>query len=644
MFDISKKIIPLYYSMQIVKNMLSINFHSINGDCAEAHAAETMVEVIKNTIPSTTTGTIDIISSVNVPFGEVADIDILVVAELENCNVEIDGEQVDVKRFCTVIELKEQSVDDVFATVTDIYVNYPSTKQMKNASEQNRKQKYSILKYCKQNNYPIFITNILWLKSVSTETWEAKQWNSMSPVLLSSFSFDDIVSQIIKSGQRIYNGTLNAITMNPNLDESNDYLSKLVSDLTQARPVAPMVLRNKIEKLVSGALKNEVDVILKSADFNCIDGKAGTGKTFLLLQTALKRADEGYSCALLTYNNALTMDLQRLISFIPSSPDARNNLTICTLHSYLKSLGCFLGWSHIGESEKKRDYVRNLWRQNGNKPLKMRYENDIDDFIFLDEAQDCTPIEKEILEYVFGAERIVVAKSALQKIRRLTAAKWGQPNIRLKKGLRQKSNIVSFLKTLTAEMKIADTCAGLDPIQGLEGGKVIIDSKYTTDLHTELELRCRNSECSNYDIFILVSPEQVEDNHFIPAERWRNVGKINLIDGTNTKALASCKPNELIDSCRIFQYESCRGLEGWCTVCYNIDEIVRIKFHDMPVESGIINNPDKQKWEQVFQWIMMPLTRAIDTLVITVADVNSEIASMLRKAAAKHTDFVKCKI
>lgn len=41
---------------------------------------------------------------------------------------------------------------------------------------------------------------------------------------------------------------------------------------------------------------------------------------------------------------------------------------------------------------------------------------------------------------------------------------------------------------------------------------------------------------------------------------------------------------------------------------------------------------------------MMPLTRAIDTLVITLADTSSDIASMIRRAALKHQDFTDCKI
>lgn len=624
-------------------NQLQINLYPLSGKCSEADAAKLLSEMISKTIPSAAKGTIDILSGVNIPFGRVSDIDILLVADLHDCHLIIDDNEIDVRSFCTAIELKEQTVDDVYATSTNIYVNYPSTNERKNASEQNRNQKYTILNYCKHRDYSIFISNILWLKSVSLDIWESKGWNTTSPVLLSSFCFGDIIKQIIKSGQSLFHGKLDAL-MKRKEEEHKEDLSLLVNDFIQERPVAPATLRVKTEHLVSGLLENDAKAIINNNDFNCIDGKAGTGKTFLLLQTALKRAADGYSCALLTYNNALTMDLQRLVSFIPSSPDARSNLTISTLHSYLYSLASYLGWKKSNQSNKIIEYIHCLYEQNNKKPLRTKYADDIDDFIFLDEAQDCTPDEKDFLECVYGKERIIVAKSALQKIRRNTAARWGVPNIKLKQGLRQKANIVSFLKSLTEEMGISDTCAGFEPAQGLEGGKVIIAPHYTTDLHTMLEQTCKDAKCSNYDILVLVSPAQVKDNHFIKADLWKNTGKINFIDGTNTKALASCSPKELIDSCRIFQYESCRGLEGWVTVCYNIDEIMELKYNEVSVEEDVIGDVCRLKWEQVFQWIMMPLTRAIDTLVITLADTSSDIASMLRRAALKHQDFTDCKI
>lgn len=603
---------------------------------SESRAAEFLKACIEKSIPAEAIGEIHIITGVNIPFGKVSDIDILLVVNIANCTITIDGTDVDVESFCTTIELKEQTVDNVFATTTDVYVNYPSTNIRKNASEQNRNQKYTLLKYCQQFNHPnLFISNILWLKSVSVEEWNGKGWYMNTPVLLSLFEFNDIVKQVIKSGHKIYNG---AIAVRNN---DTDSLNRLIKDLTVARPVPPRQLRDKIELLVANQLEDNVNTIIDQNSFCCIDGKAGTGKTFLLLRTALSQAAEGYSCALLTYNKALCLDLQRLVSFIRATSDARGNLEICTLHSFISSLAKKIGWQRDHNTEECLEYARMLRRSLNDKTLYETNLYDLVDFVFIDEAQDCTPYEKEILEIVFGEDRIVVAKSALQKIRRVNAAHWGIPTIKLMQGLRQKSNIVNFLKILTSKMGIGETCAGPNSI--INGGKVIITPSYTTDIHTDLEKNCLSAGCSNYDILILIPPTMVKDQQFVNAKLWRDVGKINLIDGCNTSALETCTQTELINSCRVYQYESCRGLEGWATVCYNLDEIIKYKYNDAKIEN-IIGDPEKLKMQEAYQWIMMPLTRAIDTLVITVNDTNSSIANILREAAAQCADFVDCRI
>lgn len=178
-------------------NQLQINLYPLSGKCSEADAAKLLGDIISKTIPSAAKGTIDILSGVNIPFGRVSDIDILLVANLHDCHLIIDDNEIDVRSFCTTIELKEQTVDDVYATATNIYVNYPSTNERKNASEQNRNQKYTVLNYCNHHDYSIFISNILWLKSVPLDIWKSKDWYTTSPVLLSSFCFGDIIKQII---------------------------------------------------------------------------------------------------------------------------------------------------------------------------------------------------------------------------------------------------------------------------------------------------------------------------------------------------------------------------------------------------------------------------------------------------------------
>lgn len=615
----------------------------MNGDSSESRAIETMKEYIDSTCPNGVEGTIDLISGLNLPFGDVSDIDILVIANLRNCNINYGNQLIEVKSFVTAIELKEQDSNNVYIVGESVWVNYPTTQMKKNASDQNIRQKYTIHNYCKKQGLELYITNSLWMKSIPQEELDIDNWPQNSPILFSSFSFTDLIKQIIKSGQRVFNGVLDAVN---NRCGNVLMLEQLVEKLTIPTPIAPQNTQVKISHLISERFEERVSRVIISEKFSCVDGKAGTGKTFLLLQTALRLCEEGFSCALLTYNNALVYDIKRLVSFIPNIPDCRSNLSVFTIHAYLHRVANQIGWSRDNIASEFLNYVKELGKQNNSQPLINNSHYDIDDYLLIDEAQDCTPVEKEIFERIFGSNRIIVAKSALQKVRRSNSAHWGTPTEKLYDGLRQKSNIVEFLKTLTKEMCISETCAGNNAIKGLEGGSVIITQSYTSDIHINLSKGCKNAGCCDYDILLLVPPTLTNDSgEFKFSELWRENG-IKLIDGCeNTKGLSSCSNSELLNCCRIFQYESCRGLEGWATVCLNFDDIINVKSKQAtPNVENVLTDIQTLKLQMAYQWVMLPLTRAIDTLVITVRDTSSEIASILRNAAKNHPDYVKCTI
>jgi hypothetical protein len=72
-----------------------------------------------------------------------------------------------------------------------------------------------------------------------------------------------------------------------------------------------------------------------------------------------------------------------------------------------------------------------------------------------------------------------------------------------------------------------------------------------------------------------------------------------------------------IDEFRIISYQACRGLEGWTVVCYQWDSFIE----DIMKKSGAKNI--KQAIESI-QFVAM--TRAIDTLVITISNNQSQTA------------------
>ena len=80
-------------------------------------------------------------------------------------------------------------------------------------------------------------------------------------------------------------------------------------------------------------------------------------------------------------------------------------------------------------------------------------------------------------------------------------------------------------------------------------------------------------------------------------------------------------------------------------MCLNLDEIIEHKYTQAtPNVENTITDIQVLKCEMAYQWVMMPLTRSVDTLVITINDSSSAIAEILRRAALKHPDYVDCKI
>ena len=99
----------------------------------------------------------------------------------------------------------------------------------------------------------------------------------------------------------------------------------------------------------------------------------------------------------------------------------------------------------------------------------------------------------------------------------------------------------------------------------------------------------------------------------------------------------------------MYLYESCRGLESWVTVCLNFDVLLENKFveyknEDFSNNLALESEEDIRK-RLVYLWGLMPLTRPIDTLVITLKNSNSEIGLVLKELSLQHQDYIiwECK-
>ena len=116
-----------------------------------------------------------------------------------------------------------------------------------------------------------------------------------------------------------------------------------------------------------------------------------------------------------------------------------------------------------------------------------------------------------------------------------------------------------------------------------------------------------------------------------------------LWDGTR-QDLRSAYPSD-VNEHRLLQYDSCRGLEGWTVVCLQLDEFVRYKAETYEEDEGQVNlfqeDAEDKKERFIHLWSLIPLTRAIDTVIITIKNPRSPFAVRLKSLAEKMSDFVE---
>lgn len=103
-----------------------------------------------------------------------------------------------------------------------------------------------------------------------------------------------------------------------------------------------------------------------------------------------------------------------------------------------------------------------------------------------------------------------------------------------------------------------------------------------------------------------------------------------------------------LEQLRIVQDDSCRGLEGWIVVIIKFDNLYDYKFtENVPTPDDKIRlffDSKQAAKEYASQWLMIQLTRAIDTLVIQVTTCDHIVTKALREAAFEWKDFVEWRI
>ena len=522
--------------------------------------------------------------------------------------------------------------------------------------------KFSLLNHLQdQLNINPFISDILWLKGLSEYDLKCMRGNQPDNALPLDFTFRDFICAVLEQTQ--VRGNASRETFLDSFSGGEKEYSSIV-DLFSAERKPQGLTKLKFELLSQSdanieSLRREV-----GSKLTIVKGRAGTGKTVQLLQLAFLLADEDNAnrCLILTYNKV--SDIQRRIDFtpMPSKIDGRT-VSIQTIHSFFQTLMKETGvqTARLIPTNKnyERDYnngLSNLYSFIVDKcnnedisVLKDMAESPIDwDYILIDEAQDFSDLEKKILFKIYGPTRLIVADGVDQFMRTGHRQVWerniDKSLIRMPKEMtlerRQKANLVDFVNAFA---KSANLTWSVSPNTKLPGGTIEIHPEFRLSTYKSLHQNCQKNGCENYDILILAPPSQVEtdsrgNRHFAKADKLKELG-IPIYDGINEQNRTTYPTK---DQCRVYQYDSCRGLEGWCVVCYKFDELIQYKLDTYtPNDDALGLDPDRIKWREVLLWALMPLTRPIDTLIITISDRDSEISRILKGLADTYPEFIK---
>lgn len=621
-------------------------------------------------------GEIDMLTSVRYPGGTTADIDILVFLDLSNYGISLpNGAEVDICKVALILEVKDHPIYKIRKQGLSYEVQYSSG--FKNASSQSFDQMNDLRNYITStwscNNAP-FIYNFLWFRNIQQSDLDSL-CGGVQPekdnALPSIFTLEDLLQRLIAIKPKAVDDYCIVNSFWKVERDGGPAVQDIVYNFTKVRTIGDHseLTRKRLDLLAAEKAEEMIQQEKLSTDnLTIFKGRAGTGKTIKLLQYAVylhNQGKYGQRCLLLTYNNALVADIRRLLYLSDISTKlGERTVQIKTLHSFFLDLSYSLGcrqdktigdpevYYENGGYEKDLEILLKKAKQIRQKTLSQFVRENpqfaIDwDYILIDEAQDWKDIERDILYEVYGSNRIIVADGVDQFMRGCQSIDWTQGISQLSivnsnQSLRQKRSLTDFVNAF-AHLMLSGWRVEGNPIFG--GGAIDVMVGYNSTFHNDMLKQCLIDKATPYDILFLIPPIDVkEGGGFAKFEAFKRAN-IRLFDGTDRKNREHY-PTDMNLS-RVYQYDSCRGLEGWCVVCYDFDLLYEYKMQQFinwlkngKVQIDELATNEEKAEKLTTLWLLMPLTRAIDRLVITLSDPNSFIGQKLKELHNAYPDTI----
>ena len=608
-------------------------------------------------------------------------------------------EGIPVHSFVLVVEVKQHSPDLVCFDGASVQVRYDG--HWIDATRQCDEQTWALKRYQggayrgSRAREATFVQRAIWLARSSASAFDGVPARSSVPVHFADLGWGALVAGFVVNRNQVR-------TLVDHQDHPKYHsVETLRAHLThQVRPTR-LDLR-RVNALTQSRFDSEKTAYIQNlgSGLLVLRGRGGTGKTFALMQVALHLARQGKRTVMLTYNHGLIADINRALRFIGEKEPLLIPLPeLMTRYAFIqgvfrKKFGYvaeYIVKKHIvsideresirldallnekdflegmipGECAGERRYWCDVCKRRGDKKswhwkdISISSDGELSefDFIFIDEGQDWTEEQRDLIFQICGPEHVVVADGVDQFVGQ-DRCNWDRGDIPINRrhGLRAsrrtKAATCQTVAEIARELGLSDW--DLEPDPEAQGGRftVIVEPDARRAVERGLDIlesdQRRDSALKAVDSLVClpaaamakgVSYSSIFDATVEARDRdsWRGFDD-------EGRRLYPLRDGQL----RAVQYSSCRGMEGWTTLCLGLDVFFdfqvghpRIDVDQLEVamreKEGLLFSRERLDRELArearlfaINWLMIPLTRSIDHLVIHLSDEHSELGRILQ--------------
>ena len=564
-----------------------------------------------------------------------------------------------VHSFVQIIEVKNHSSDNIQFRGSSLEVSY--NDKWHNATEQCDQQTYAFKEF--QNSSirgskrldPVFVQKAIWLTRVPISSLSAPQEKSSVPVHFSNISWLDLVDN--QKPSYVDKNRIQAFFRNKKFHNFETLSSSLTHKVTPTKLDLQRI--NALTKMRFDAEKTQYIQKLGTG-LLLLRGRGGTGKTMSLIQIGMHLARQNKKCLIITYNHGLISDISRLLFLIRENDNSfshSNMPQIQTRYSFVQDLYV----KTFGkQAEKDIRNIPSLDVREATRLQKLYEKENLEsefDFVLVDEGQDWKPEHRDFLYKVFGFGHVVIADGVDQFVGS-DRCQWDKPNIQinrrhsLKSSRRTKGATCQVVGDVATELGIKDW--DLEPDPEIHGGRftVLIEPNAKAAVNSSLDLIDHDLKRTNYvrysDNLVCMPSTAMSGgmNYEALFDRAIKDKDRNSWRGFDEKDRRQYVRHH--DQLKAIRYNSCRGMEGWTTVCLGLDTFYDFQMRKPGLDRAAIESQLKARdgfffseaaieeeyknraTEFAVNWLMIPLTRSIDHLVVHIRDENSQLAQTLK--------------